>query len=349
MQPVASADRKRAPLEGFLQRRIDPILERLMRVGGRFELRDPVRWALAPHRRRAMRETLAAVSGEADALAAGVIAREPGAIERFDRLAAAAIDRMRASRPTGLGVRRWLDAVERPLYRDEPEILDDPSVPADERTVTLDLLDRLNHHAGIYTGFLRALDPLLGAATPTPPMVVHDLAAGHGGFALLLKSRLRDRVVVEASDLRSEYLELGESRARAMGLDVRFVVQDALDLGSLRGSVDVLSCTQSLHHFGPGMVARLVGEAARSARIGVCFVDGERRWLTLGLLAPMVALYGRNRTFVHDATVSVRRMFYEEELALLAALAPGVPQGARIETGTVAPAHAFVRIRLPER
>jgi hypothetical protein len=46
---------------------------------------------------------------------------------------------------------------------------------------------------------------------------------------------------------------------------------------------------------------------------------------------------------VHDGIVSLRRMFYEEELALLARLAPGLPS-CRVETGTVLPAHAFVRI-----
>ena len=39
---------------------------------------------------------------------------------------------------------------------------------------------------------------------------------------------------------------------------------------------DVIVCTQSLHHFGPGMVARMLGEAARSARAAVVFIDGER-------------------------------------------------------------------------
>jgi hypothetical protein len=40
-------------------------------------------------------------------------------------------------------------------------------------------------------------------------------------------------------------------------------------------------------------------------------------------------------------------MFYEEELGLLAALAPDLPAGAHIETGAFLPAHAFVRITRP--
>jgi len=37
-------------------------------------------------------------------------------------------------------------------------------------------------------------------------------------------------------------------------------------------------------------------------------------------------------------------MFYEEELALFAALAPGLPPGARVETGAMLPAHAWLRV-----
>jgi hypothetical protein len=47
---------------------------------------------------------------------------------------------------------------------------------------------------------------------------------------------------------------------------------------------------------------------------------------------------------LHDATVSICRCFYREELALLASLAPGLPDGCRVETASVPPGHTYVRI-----
>jgi ubiquinone/menaquinone biosynthesis C-methylase UbiE len=154
-------------------------------------------------------------------------------------------------------------------------------------------------------------------------------------------------MTIEASDLREEYLEIGRAAARRKSLDVTFLMQDALDLSALaeRG-VDVILCTQALHHFPPGMIARMMGEAARAARFGVCIVDGERSWTTLGLVGLVGALYGRTYTFYHDAVTSIRRMYYEEELSLIAQLAPGMPE-VRVETGIVAPSHVYVRMTRP--
>jgi hypothetical protein len=85
----------------------------------------------------------------------------------------------------------------------------------------------------------------------------------------------------------------------------------------------------------------------RAAKTGACLIDGERSFLMCGLVAIATSLYGRSYVLFHDGVVSLRRMYYEEELGLLAALAPGLPPAARIETGAFLPAHAFVRVTRP--
>ena len=88
----------------------------------------------------------------------------------------------------------------------------------------------------------------------------------------------------------------------------------------------------------------MVGEAARAARVGACFIDGERSWVLLGAFVPAATLISRSRTLVHDGIVSLRRMYYREELELLGALAPGVPEGVRVEVGSSPPAHIYLRL-----
>jgi 2-polyprenyl-3-methyl-5-hydroxy-6-metoxy-1,4-benzoquinol methylase len=338
-------------LSELLRRRVDPALEAVMRTVSRRDVRGPLRAMFAPHRGRAMQRALARHAPEIAPLAAAVVRREEEAVRKYDAIIAEAVAAMRAERPGSHGgdvrarIEGVLGVIEGSLYRDEPELMDDPSFPEDERTASLDVLDRFNRCTGIYETVANTIEPLLEAAERegrTP--VVHDVAAGHGGLALYLAERLGRRVVLEASDVRDEYLALGRARAAERGLAVSFHVEDALALSGLaeRG-VDVVLCTQALHHFPPGMIARMMGEAARAARIGVCFVDGERSWSSLGLVALVGALYGRTYAFFHDATTSIRRMFYEEELALLAALAPGLPR-VRIETATAPPSHVYVRM-----
>ncbi|MDC0749886.1 class I SAM-dependent methyltransferase [Polyangium mundeleinium] len=338
-------------LSEVLRRRFDPALEAVMRRMSRHDVRGPLRAALAPHRGRAMRRTIDRFGPAIAPLEGAVLRGEPAAIERFDALVAEAVTTMRAERPSDLDedgrapLTELLHAVDARLYRDRPELMDDPSLPEDERTHALDVLDRFNHCTGIYETVMAAIDPLVEAASGEGKRpIVHDVAAGHGGLALHLAERLGDRVTIEASDLREEYLALGRTQAAERGLSVRFSVEDALALGGLseRG-VDVITCTQAIHHFPPGMIARMMSEAARRARVGACFIDGERSFTTLGLVALVGALYGRTYTFYYDAVTSIRRMFYEEELALVAALAPGMPK-VRVETGIAPPSHVYVRI-----
>jgi hypothetical protein len=335
----------------FLRRRVDPSLERFVRFAMSFELRDPIRWALASHRRDAMRRSAAEFVLRAQALAGAVVARNPGAIESYDTLVAAAIDHMRSLRPADTSrLTAFYDALDQRLYRNDPELLDDPAFPAAARSKGLDGLHRLNELLGSYEAFLLALMPLVELAEQRGrrPVRIHDLAAGHAGFAVFLEQRLGSRVVMEASDIKDEYLDLGRARARELGAEVSFFCEDALAIdGPHARGVDILICTQSVHHFPPGMVARMIGEAARAATTGVLVADAERSWMFYGLVAVVSAIHGRSWVLMHDGMVSLRRMFYEEELGLLAALAPDLPAGAHIETGAFLPAHAFVRITRP--
>jgi 2-polyprenyl-3-methyl-5-hydroxy-6-metoxy-1,4-benzoquinol methylase len=332
-----------SPLSRLLQRHVDPLLERVIHFGVRLELRDPVRVALAAHRRRARARVAAEVRPEIQAIEAAVVAREPAATRRYDALVGEAVERMRGAwaeeaRGTLTG------AIDRTLYQDRSELLDDPDFPVDQRAIALDGLHRLNEQLGVYEAFAGALGPLFSAAERIgSPVRLHDLASGHGGFALFLKQRYGDRARVEASDIKDEYLEIGRHRAADLGLEAAFFVEDALAIEGAKGA-DVITCTQAVHHFPPGMVARMIGEAARAARVGVCLIDAERSWLNYGFISVITAIYGRSYVLWHDGRASLRRMFYEEELGLFADLAPGLPPGAAVETGSMLPAHAFVRV-----
>ena len=337
----------------FLRDGFDPAFARFVRFALGFGFRDPVRWSLAPHRRDAMRRTAAQIVLRAQTLAGAVVARNPEAIAAYDALIAEAVDQMRAIRPTATGkLTAFYDALDRRLYRNDPEFLDDPEFPMAERARGLDGLHRLNELLGSYEAFLNALMPLIELAEKSGhrPVRIHDLAAGHAGFAVFLAQRLGSRVAMEASDIKDEYLDLGRARAREAGVHVDFFCEDALAIdGPRERGVDILICTQSVHHFPPGMVARMIGEAARAATTGVLIADAERSWLFYGLVTVASALHGRSWVLVHDGMVSLRRMFYEEELGLLATLAPNLPPAAHLETGTFLPAHAFVRIACHRR
>jgi len=179
---------------------------------------------------------------------------------------------------------------------------------------------------------------------------VLDLAAGHGGFAITVAEAARRRglnIEITASDLKAEYLEIGrrELERRNSEARVSFVVQDALDLTNLtRGQYDIITSTQSLHHFSPGVVVAMMRAAAQWAGGGVLFVDGCRSALTGLGLAFYGAVAETNLSFVHDGLISSRKFFMPQELELLARLACPSLSNDQISARWLPPGYCLVKM-----
>lgn len=319
--------------------RLDRSVEVAFHLVARLPALDPIALGLARARSTAAERIAAETRARLAPLLTAVTELDPAACARFDSEVAAALDALRQDTPAGL--RGALARADRRFYRNEEEWLDDPSFPQAQRVHLLAVLDRFNEHLGNYRAWTQAIADFLDEIDAPSPARVCDLAAGHGGFAIALKERLGARVEVLATDYVEEYLDLGRDNARRRGVAVTFQQQDATDLRCLPPS-DLLLCTQSLHHFPPGMVARMIGQAARATRHALCFIDAERNPLGVAVLGPLMALYGRSRVVVHDTVASLRRMYMAEELQLLALLAPGVPPGFRLHTERRGPGYAYL-------
>lgn len=323
---------------------IDQGAEALFRIAGRLPAFDPLALGLASRRRARVDALVAEVLPRLRPLVDGVLACEPEACSRYDALVAATMADLRGT--TGRGAAGALFAADRRLYRDEAEWLDDPAIDREERIRLLAVLDRFNEQLGNYRAWGDTVAALVDRTRRQGPVQVCDLAAGHGGFALALQRRLGARVAVTATDVMDEYLDLGRAQAAAAGLPVRFLRQDATDLRDLRapdgGGFDILLCTQSLHHFPPGMVARLIGQAARAAGRALCFIDAERNVLGVLLLGHLLGAYGRSQVVYHDTVTSLRRMYLAEELELCCRLAPGVPADFALRVERRSPGYAYL-------
>ena len=224
---------------------------------------------------------------------------------------------------------------------DTDEIMDDATIDLGIRKDVLASLDALNGLIGSYERFFETLVPL---AQPNSVTRVLDLAAGHGGFvraAASIARRLGLRFEFTASDLKSEYLELGRELAERDRLPVEFEMQDALDLSNVcEGAYDIITCTQSLHHFPPGLITLMFRAATRAATRGVVFIDTCRSPLSGAGLAAYGTVQTRNSAWVHDAWVSLRKSFVPEELELLARI--GCPSD-HLESTWIQPGHCLLR------
>jgi SAM-dependent methyltransferase len=205
-------------------------------------------------------------------------------------------------------------------------------------------LDRLNRTFGIYLWMFRALERFADGAGGE--LSVLDVGSGHGAFPIRLAARGRlgaARLRVVGSDIEPAYVEAAQQAAARAGVAVEFRRLDALALDRVEERFDLIVCTQTAHHFPPEFLAELMLRARRNARRGVLFFDGRRSALSIALGSPgMFALSGADPLFLHDAVVSVRRMYSPAELEMLALCAPG---GEAFSARNYGPVHVIAQAR----
>ena len=79
-----------------------------------------------------------------------------------------------------------------------------------------------------------------------PPMVIADLGAGEGAFALLLAQQAKKVIAVDSS---AKMIEVGREQARRHGVEnVEYRLGDMEEIPIGDGEVDLVFFSQSLHH-----------------------------------------------------------------------------------------------------
>ena len=231
-----------------------------------------------------------------------------------------------ACRQPAPGLQRPLHGLDRLIYeRRRQEHIDDVTLPAQRRTSLIRSLDRLNVVVGGYWWFFQALTTHL-RGLPAGTISVLDVGSGHGALPIRLQRKARlgaHTLRVVGSDLEPAYVDEARRAAREHEVDVEFRQLDALRLDELDEQFDVITCTQTVHHFPPELLAGLLVSARAHARRGVLFFDARRSSLTLLGASVLTLAVSGDTMLLHDGLVSVRRMYSPAELELLARCAPG--------------------------
>jgi SAM-dependent methyltransferase len=213
------------------------------------------------------------------------------------------------------------------------EILDDPTIdPELARRSLLDIA-LANRLFGGRRAVLRELAAVLEERqrVDTPPdhaphnrtarWSLLDVGTGLGDIpeAAAEMARARrwqlDTIGVEVTALLAR-----DARARC----AHAIAADAMALPFADRSVDVVTCSQVLHHFEDEHAIRLLRECTRVARLAVIIGELRRSWLALaGLWASSFAL-GFAPVSRHDGMVSIRRGFTCDDLTRLIRESTGI-------------------------
>lgn len=207
-----------------------------------------------------------------------------------------------------------------PARRRGVEILDDPSVDRHVRERAMADVARSNTLFGGTRAVRRALRGVL--ATVSGRALLVDVGTGTADIAAAIQ---RD-AVAGGVDLLVAGLDLSEEMARAARhrLGTGAIVGSALRIPLADRSVDILVCSQLLHHFADVDARAVIAELHRVSRGWVVISDLRRSWLAAGgfwLASGLLRFHAVTRA---DGVVSVLRGFTVRELEALVRDSTGV-------------------------
>jgi SAM-dependent methyltransferase len=218
-----------------------------------------------------------------------------------------------------------------PSRRRGIELLDDPSTDTALATRSLQDVARSNRWFGGANAVVAELVPVLAAARGrSAPLTLLDVGTGAGDIPELAR-RIADRGGVHLLTMGLEVTPALAAASRPRSGDA--IAGDALALPFADRSVDIVACSQVLHHFEAADGARLLAELNRVARVRVIVADIRRAWAAAaGLWVGSWAL-GFHPVSRHDGVVSVLRGFRAAELSAAVVAATGCLPSVRNRRG----------------
>lgn len=236
-------------------------------------------------------------------------------------------ERLNVSRKLG-GVFLAPELIDRFIRTDELEHMDDPSIPASKKLEMIRALDNMNNMMLLYPRYLSVIEPSIHEISRKKkrPARILELASGAGGFAFAiagLAKRSSLPIEISGSDIVPEYVEYCNRTAEERKLPVSFSIINAFEMGALEiRSSDIILVSQSLHHFTPGQLARIIEQSRLHGASLFLGLDGHRG---IDLLAgvPLIAMLQGISILTLDGYTSARKFYSELELDLIAQIATG--------------------------
>ena len=197
-----------------------------------------------------------------------------------------------------------------PARRRGVEFLDSPEI--DPAIVARSLADVARANS-LFGGTSAAIDELMNALAELPSCAtLLDVGTGLGDIPCRARSVAKEKGI----DLMTIGLDasciLAIASRKSVGASV---CADALRLPFADNSVDIVMCSQVLHHFANGEALNLLREMNRVARRRVIVSDLRRSWLAAAGLWILSFPLGFHAVSRHDGVVSVMRGFTTTELA----------------------------------
>ena len=216
------------------------------------------------------------------------------------------------------------------------EILDSPSVDPSLRERSHRDVERSNVLLGGRRAVMLALRPLFDELARSAPRgtdntaTLLDIGTGLADLPWRAREIARRRgLALRTIGVDGAYTLLRSARHRL----TYALCGDALALPFADRSVDIVLCSQLLHHFDHDQALSLIAELDRVARLRVVVSDLRRSWLAAAGFSVAAFALRFHPITRHDGRVSVLRGFTEGELGGMVVAATGRQPAIRRRLG----------------
>ncbi len=191
------------------------------------------------------------------------------------------------------------------------EMLDDPSIPAEQLALNLRELHTINSWLGGYSTSMSALKKVL---SPKKPSVVVDIGSGGGDAAMRLSKWSRAKsynIQIKGIDLNQFCVSYSTQRCEGLA-GVHFICDDYRNVQNHVPEIDVLHASLFCHHLTDEEIIDLLS-FARTNKITLVINDLARNAFAYYGIRLLTRLFSRSQLVKNDAPLSVLRGFTKAE------------------------------------
>lgn len=219
---------------------------------------------------------------------------------------------------------RFFARLDRKVYKDEEEYLENPALAMDLRVDLVRRLNGVNRRSGYHAALLWELEKLVceafGGSKPRTAIRILDI--GVGGGELLERVHAwaqKKKISVElyGIDIDPAFLEKTREKLAARGIPATLIHGNGQNLRPLENeSIDIVMSSYVVHHIRllRGLTA-FFEEVRRVARKGWLIVDMDRRFWGPPFAWFSGYLFGASRDLVWDGVKSMRRAYTSAEIS----------------------------------
>lgn len=220
-------------------------------------------------------------------------------------------------------LKRFFTRLDRSVYKDEEEFLENPALPMEKRVDLVARLNGLNRRSGYHSAFLMELTKLVESIPAhmrtDKPLRILDIGVGGGGLLERIYGwSLKKGIPVElyGIDVDKDFLDKTRAHLKKNNVPAQLILGSGSDLHPLENeSIDIVVSSYVVHHVRT--LKSLTGffeEILRVARCGWLIVDMERRFWGPPFALFSGYLFGGSPALVWDGVKSIRRAYTSDEI-----------------------------------